>query len=340
MRNWILILLAAVGAMVSYGQEPSVGLLNRSAIAVNQRTRTVYAVDTARNALEIMPASGPPHRVNVGAGPVAVAVNETTGRVYVLCDGPRAVWILDEKDKVLTKLPTAARPYGIGLDETANKVYISNTFSPMLTVIDGATNTARNVKAAFCDMMLVDSASHRVYLLNYESDSLSVFDTVTNTVTKLSAGKLHQWGMAVYADTLYVSHPQDGSIGLVDEKTRAVREVKTGAWPCAVAADTKHGAVWVTNYTDGTVTAIRNGRAIATLRVGTKPAAVAVDESADRVYVANEGDGTVSVIEANSRRVLRTLAAGQHPYALAVEPSSHRVYAANAGGGATVVDVD
>jgi DNA-binding beta-propeller fold protein YncE len=40
---------------------------------------------------------------------------------------------------MVATVATAARPYAIVIDQSANKVYVSNTFSNMLTVIDGRT---------------------------------------------------------------------------------------------------------------------------------------------------------------------------------------------------------
>jgi DNA-binding beta-propeller fold protein YncE len=92
---------------------------------------------------------------------------------------------------LLAKVPTAARPYAIEVDEVRDRVYVSNTFSNQLTVIEGKTNIATNLKTGPTDAIVVDAQRGKVYLLGYESDSLTVLDEETDAISKISAGSLH-----------------------------------------------------------------------------------------------------------------------------------------------------
>jgi len=146
-------------------------------------------VDVQNGSVSIAHQNGTVVSLKTGAGPVAIALNEKTGTVYVANSSDQTVSIIDEmNDNVIATVTTAARPYAIAVDELTNKVYVSNTFSNKLTVIDGWTDTASNIQAGFADTMTVDAKNSKVYMLGYESDALTVLDSKTNTTKKLSAG--------------------------------------------------------------------------------------------------------------------------------------------------------
>jgi YVTN family beta-propeller protein len=72
---------------------------------------------------------------HTGLGPVSIAVNEQTGRVYAANSGDRSIAVIDgSTDTVVAMGSTAAKPYAIAVDEVNDKVYVSNTFSDLLTV--------------------------------------------------------------------------------------------------------------------------------------------------------------------------------------------------------------
>jgi YVTN family beta-propeller protein len=65
-----------------------------------------------------------------------------------------------------------------------------------------------------------------------------------------------------------------------------------------VAVNPLSGDVYVTNFSDGTVSVIsgRTGTVTATIPVGNGPVGVAVNPPAGAIYIASIGDSTVSVI--------------------------------------------
>src|SRR5271154_1407522 len=248
----------------------STTLINRDAIVYSAVTGKVYAVDENRSAVWVIEADDSAKSVKVGAGPEAIAVNPSTGTVYVASSGDRSVSVLDGKtDALVATVPTAARPYAMAVDELTGKVYVSNTFSNMLTVIDGATNTAANVKAGSADAIVVDARAKQVYLLGYESDTLTVLDTASGDITKIPAGATHLWGMALDKTTgmLYLTHVNDGSVAALDVKTHRNTSIAVGAIPCAIAVNDETGKVYVANYADGTVTVLdeQSERVVATV---------------------------------------------------------------------------
>ena len=333
---------SVVGAMMilmpisvcAQGNNPSSGLISNSGVVYSTRNSKIYVVDSEHSSVVILAVSNTPRTVRTGAGPVSIAVNERTGKVYVANSGSRSVTVIDtDTDDVIATIPTAARPYAIAVDESSDKVYVSNTFSNMLTVIDGKTNIATSLKTGSADAILVDAPNHKVYLLAYESDSLTVFDEESGRTSKISAGAMHLWGFVEMGATLYVTHVQDATIAAIDTGTYAIKEIATGSMPCALAVDSDRGEIYVANYATGSISAVntRTGVMVWTVKVGGHPQAIAIDGPKRLIYVADAQNRSVSLINIEQRRLLKKLGLTGQPYALAVNTKTNRIFAATMG---------
>ncbi|MDE1176120.1 MAG: YncE family protein [Edaphobacter sp.] len=320
-------------ALHAQALSPQAGLVNRNASAYNAVNATLYLVDTSHNAVTLISAGGKVSSIPVGQRPDAVAVNNRTGRVYVVNPGSKNVSVIDgNAGNVIATVATAARPYAIAVDEVENKIYVSNTFSNMLTVIDGATDTASNLKVGSADAVMVDSDRHRIYLLGYESDSLTEINPADGSTAKIPAGAMHLWGLARSGSTLYVSHLQDSSIAAVDLTTHSIHTIATGAMPCAIVEDATRDELYVANYSDGTVTVVHHQQPIAAIPVAARPQSLALDRDKGLLYVASPQQNQVTVIDLRKRLVVRRLHVDEHPYAVAIHPVTHTAFAINLSG--------
>jgi YVTN family beta-propeller protein len=328
----ILGLAALAGSLNAQISAPETALINRDGAVYSGDTGKLYLIDSLHNAVQVLSSSRPALSVRVGDAPVALALNRNTGRLYVANSRGRSVSILDiHSDKVLATVPTAARPYAIAVDEAANKVFVSNTFSNMLTVIDGTANAVTNLPVGSFDAILVDSDRRRVYLLGYESDTITELNPVTGSTTKLSAGAMHLWGLARAGKTLYVSHVQDATIAAIDLETHTLRNLQVGAMPCAIAIGRTTGTVYVANYADSTVTALHDGETSRTVPVAAHPQALTLDEAAGLLYVSSPQQNAITVLDIEKLQVTRTYRDLDRPYAVGIIPSSHAAYAVNLG---------
>jgi YVTN family beta-propeller protein len=340
------IFLGGLITPASQVEAPSTGLLNSTrAVAINSRTGKVYAVDSARNAVEIFdPVTRATARVAVGEAPVAIAVNEPTNAIYVANSGGDTVSAIDGKTDVLTKeIKVGPRPYVVAANPATNRIYVSNTFSRVITVIDARTNLTTTVEAGSADAIAVDQNLDRVYLLGYEDTHLTVLDQSARVVGKVAAG-IHLWGIAVNGSThtLYATRSGTGELLIFDEDSAQATTLPVGAMPCAVAVNEATNRVYVANHSEDTVTVIdaAKGVRVATLNVGSRPQALAIDPGRNLVYVANTHGDSVTVIDGAQNRVRETVKTGKNPYALAVSPMSGQLYVAVEGSRALeVIDV-
>jgi YVTN family beta-propeller protein len=235
---------------------------------------------------------------------------------------------------VVTTIPGEAHPYAIAVNEATSTVYLTNTYSNAVTVIDVRKDTAHPLNVGGADGVAIDSRTNTMFLTTYEDPEIRIVDGATGAVRKVKVGP-HIWGVLFDegSGTLYFGHTGTAEIGSLNEKTLAVHAIPVGQIPCALAVNPRSQRLYAVNYGDQTLSVIdlRTQRVIATLPVGEHPQAVAVDLERNVVYVANVHGNSVTAIEGNNNRVIGTFAAGENPYAVTVDEQTGQVFTANYG---------
>ena len=207
---------------------------------------------------------------------------------------------------VVATVPTGSGPSAVAINSYRNKIYVANSRSNNVTVIDRATNKPIDT---------VDVGRSPAYVaVNPWRDKIYVTNHSSNTVTVI-----------------------DGSSNAVDTT------LNVGTGPYHIAVNVKTGKVYVANAGDGsysdrtrTVTVIDSTNNMdATVTVGYHPGFVAVDTMRNKVYVACSGEDSyesladapnVMVIDGATNTVIDTLIAGAGPYAIAINADSGKVY--------------
>ena len=323
----------------------SSGLMNSRAIVFSPATGKVYAVDINHGAVEIYTDGGmPAHRVKVGAEPVSIAVNTSTGTAYVANAGDGTVSILDgASDTVVATVPIGSHPYSIAADSVTGKVFVTHTFGDQTSMLDGTTNKVTDLKTGSADLIAINSRTGTVYLLGY-GGAVKVLDEATQKFNERAVGR-HGWGLTLddSSGTVYVTKIEDAELAALKGASIEPFILHAGAIPCAIAVNAKARLLYVANNGDNSVSVVdaTTGDSKATIAVGDHPKAVAFDGVRNLVFVANTLGNSVTVIDAEKNNVIATLPAGKSPYALAVVPGSRRLYVANESDEAasTVVDL-
>jgi YVTN family beta-propeller protein len=287
------------------------------AYITNYASNSVSIIDTATNNITAT--------VNVGNGPIGVAVNPAGTKVYVANFKSGSVSVIDtDINSVTATVPVGTNPYGVAVNPAGTMVYVTDFVLNTLFVINTATNnvTAKvNVGAGYSSGVAVSPDGTKVYEAN--GNTLSVIDTATNNVT--ATVPVEDWpkGIAVSPDgkKVYVTNEgrsNNNNISVIDTATNTVTAtVPAGNGPWGIAVSPGGTKIYAANHYSNNVSVIdtATNTVTATVPVGSDPSGIAVSPDGTKAYVANWGSGTVSVIDTRTNKVTDVVNAGINPFA-------------------------
>lgn len=314
------------------------------AYVTNGDSNSVSVMDIATN--------GVVATIPVGSNPRGVAVSPTGARVYVTNQVSNDVSVIDTAtNTVIATIPVLAsssdgqnRPEGIGtprllspplpapmgiaINPAGTRVYVANTTSGDVTILDAVNNTALGsvISGSIPFGIAVHPSGNLVYVTNSGEDTVSVMDTATHTVLKKIPVGNEPCGIAVTPDGKWVYVADHGSNSWVSVISTEDHTVKTTleivpspdlSKPYGVAVHPTGKWVYVTNETGGFVSVIDAGtRTLAgKITVGPQPIGVSLNHDGTRLYVAVKGTNSVSVIDTTTQAILADVPVGAAPYA-------------------------
>jgi DNA-binding beta-propeller fold protein YncE len=181
-----------------------------TAMAVNRVTHRIYTADPAGTVAVIDGATQAITSLQVGGQPSAIAVNETTNKIYVANAPNNGVTVIDGATNALTAVsdPNAAGPSVVAINAATNKIYVGNA-SLNVTVIDGATNGIATVKEPTVKEpiwsgttlagIVINPTTNQIYLANVtrsvsdgpfvcEGGTVTVIDGASNSAVNVNVG--------------------------------------------------------------------------------------------------------------------------------------------------------
>ena len=206
-------------------------------------------------------------------GFVGIDINQSTGDVY-LSDAGTAFPPVDNSVIVVgsnaATIPVGANPAGVAINAATNKIYVANSGSNDISVIDG---TANSVVATIAD-----------------SKALSPVAVAVNPAT----------------NTIYVANLQSNNVTVIDGATDSVMAtISVGTSPSGIDVDSQTKFIYVANAGNsqtgdpGNVTVINGATNATTMLTDPKarnPVAIAANSITNKIYVANSGSNNVTVI--------------------------------------------
>ena len=217
----------------------------------------IYAIDGSSNTVV--------GTIQVGTGPVDVAVNPTTNTIYVANSGtlynlsgkrgPTSITVIDGSTKSVTStIPTADVPSVI-VNPVTNLVYVNNG-NGTISVLDGSNNNVvGKISGVGHGEMAVDSLTDTIYVADTDNSAFSVIDGKTNSVVTTIHGIAIAPSVTMAEDSntnkIYVPNPHgDGqdnaTITVIDGSTNNVEsKIPIPFWPMSMAANSVTDKIYV-----------------------------------------------------------------------------------------------
>ncbi len=332
--------------------------------AVDQATDTVYVVglgannptgDTVSvidgatcNATVTSGCGQTPPTVTVGSGPDGVAVDQATDTIYVANANSNTVSVINGalcNGQVTSGCSQAPATVQVGggpgvpaVDQATDTIYVPNSGSNTLSVIDGAT----------CNALDTAGCNQSPSTLNVGPNAFAAaVDDATGTVYVTVAP-----GAGTAATTLGYLDVINGSTcnATVNSGCEQVpATIAVGSIPVGVVVDRFTGEVYVLNQEDGTVSIVDGATCNALdtagcaqsapeLATGFEPGYLDIDVSTETVYVTNQNENDVSVLNAASCNMAfrfgcenpaPTSTVGTGPQGIAADQQTGTIYVAN-----------
>jgi YVTN family beta-propeller protein len=221
----------------------------------------------------------------------------------------------------------------VAVNTVTNRVYVANSGSDDVTVIEGATNATTTIVADAVPFdVAVNPVTNKIYVANRAGNVLTVIDGCNNSTTTRPAGT---GPVSVAVDPrenkVYVADWDADSVVIIDGGG-ATSSMPTGHLPIAVAVIPDFYSVLIANNGSNDVT-WTNGQQAFNYPAGAQPYALVVNPLTAHAYVSNNGDNTITefdlVTAYGMNDTNHTLTAGSNVQGLAVNPVTGQVCVAN-----------
>jgi len=244
-------------------------------------------------------------------------------------------------DTATGNITVGVTPFAIAVNPVTNKIYVANSGSNTVTVIDGADNSTATVAAgSYPYAVAINPATNKIYIANCNSKTVTVIDGANNSTTDVDVGT-YPMAIAVNPVTnkIYVVNCDSKTVTVIDGANNNTATVNVGDEPVAVAVNPVTNKIYVANEGSDTVTVIDGAdNSTTTAAAGTKPVAVAINPATNKIYVVNSVSNNVTVID-GADNTTTNVDVGAGPLAVAINPATNKIYVANnVSNNVTVID--
>ncbi len=234
----------------------------------------------------------------------------------------------------IDNLAVGDEPTAVAVNHITNRIYVSNSNSNTVTVIEGAGHARRTIPVGVRPHAIaVNTVTNRIYVANEQSANVTVIDGSNETISNVATGRLPA-AIAVdeVRDRVFVASFFDDTVTIIEPSGTATLNV--GQHPVAVAVNPSTGKAYVANSEVNTVTVISADNSMTTVLTGLRPADIAIHFLDNRIFVVNHDSNDLTVIDGASN-VSNTTAGNppalNAPSRVVVSPGINRVYVLNEG---------
>ncbi len=255
----------------------------------------------------------------LNGGPVDLAYNDVTGRLYIAIPEAKQIQVMDgHTDQLIHNITIGAVPNAVAVNPTLNKIYVVSPETDLIYVIDGTTNVVTDkikvgplVQDIALDINEFGTFGTLIFAANIGNDTVSIVDDVTGRIV---------------SNMSLTPGSQPYGIGIDTVRNKAFVTTNFGI----------EVIDYVANLTDRKVI----GSVEDTIPAGYIPLGIVVNSNTSRAYIANSATDTVSVVDLSSNKQIQEVKVGLFPASLAFNPTDEKIYVSNTGGNHSVSVID
>ena len=194
--------------------------------------------------------------------------------------------------KKLGSVQIGGDPRGVAIDPRTGRIYVANSWTNDVSVIDGKTlQTIATVPVGLQPMDVAINQEGEVFVANSASDNVAVLDGTNARLQRVIALNPRPLGMAVHPGTgrLYVACAGTNSVAVL-EADRFITEVPVGLHPIEVTLSPDGDMLYALNYVGGSLSLVLTGddRVLRTVNVGQLPRGLALSPETGQLFVGDQ----------------------------------------------------
>lgn len=303
--------------------------------------------------------------VAVGGNPFGIAYDPSNGYLYALNYGSLQcayrgnecgyVSVIDgSTNSIVANISSGFfSPQGIAYDSSNGLIYVANSYSNNLSIINPSTNRVTGYVQVGCSSFSVYFEPNNGYLyvpiLSCSYNTVLVVSGVSNTVVGNITGGLWNPDAFTYDSSngyLYAANTacnngmgggECGNISVIDTSlNNVIDQIGPLGSPRGIAFDPLNGYVYVASALSGSVTIINGATnsVLSSISVGGEPQSVVFDPQNDHLFVTNfpgsdSVNGHVTVIDGAANLVIGNVTVGHAPLYGALDTSNGYIYVSN-----------
>jgi DNA-binding beta-propeller fold protein YncE len=310
----------------------------------------------------------PVRTVPVGASPILAAVDEQTGRAFVVdwagTTAPASVSVLDTATGTLLRtVAIGINPRAIAVDRRAGRVFVLNDGAypapghGSISVLDALSGQVLHTVAigAFPPLqggVVVDEVRGRAFAINSTAHGgrVTVIASRSGRVARRVrvTGEPTALGVDLSAGHVFVgwvAADETGRVNMLDAASgRVLRAIAVDAYPRTMAADPRSGRMVLITASGVSMLDSRTGAIVhsTALEVAGEATALAVDSRLGRAFTIDRAPrhgfhSAIDIVDTHTGRLLRTVAVGVSAFGEVVDERCGRLFVTNAGSGTVSV---
>jgi YVTN family beta-propeller protein len=182
-----------------------------------------------------------------------------------------------------------------------------------------------------------NSNTKMLYVTNTRSNTVSVIDTLTNNIiSNITVGNFpYAITIDSFQNTIYVANERSNTVSVIDGSTnRIVDTIGVDAGPIDIVVNSDTGRVYTANFCSNTISVIiaSTNTLLKNITLGERPdncndfaMGIALNTFTNMIYVANRDSNTIYVIDGNTDNIVDRIFM-YRPVSLAVNPLTNTIY--------------
>ena len=239
--------------------------------------------------------------------------------------------------RVIAVVPVGTGPQEVAFDPLNGYLYVANTGSNNVTIINGATNTvvASVAVGRFPRATAVDDRTGNLYVTNTGSGTVSVLNGSSGTplvtiappsLTGPSGIVFDPATASIYFAAYTSAPPFSGELVIVNDTTNTVvGQIPLPDLAHGLAYDPRNGLIYAGLTTSVAIIDPATRAVVATTRVGPSPVSIAIDSLNGHVFVTSLNSWNVSVLDDVNNSLIGSIPCGFQSWGVAFDTRTNEM---------------